>query len=72
MGRLGKLTAFFVIILLVLTLGKRADRSKLAVVFLFPNLAKQMEWNASELPITSEIEATVPSIFEMKTFISRY
>ena len=59
MGRLGKLAAFVVIILLVLTLGKRADRSKLAVGFLFPNLAKQMEWNASELPITSEIEATI-------------
>ena len=64
MGRFGKLTAFVVMILLVLSVEKRADASKIAVGFLLPNLAKQLEWNAAELPVTSEIEETVVESYE--------
>ena len=59
MGRAGKFAAFCIAVLLILCLGRRTDASELAVEFIFPNLADVLSWNFQELPITSEIEATV-------------
>ena len=59
MGRVGKFAAFCIAVLLILCLGRRTDASELAVEFIFPNLADVLSWNFQELPITSEIEATV-------------
>lgn len=59
MGRIGKIAALGIVVLLILCLSKRTDASEMAVEFLFPNLADTLEWNYEELPITSEIEETV-------------
>lgn len=65
MGRFGKFGCLCLIILLVLCIGRRMDATELAVAFVFPNLAVNMEWNKEKLPITSEIEATVVEASEI-------
>ena len=59
MGRFGKTGCLCMAVLLMLCISKRIDASKLAIAFIFPNLAQIMEWSEEQLPITSEIEATV-------------
>ena len=59
MGRVGKIGCLCAGALLLLCVGRRIDASELAVEFIVPNLAALMEWKQAELPITSEIEATI-------------
>ena len=59
MGRVGKIGCLCVGVLLLLCVGRRTDASELAVEFIVPNLAALMEGKQAELPITSEIEATI-------------
>ena len=59
MGRVGKIGCLCVGALLLLCISRRIDASELAVEFIVPNLAALMEWKQAELPITSEIEATI-------------
>ena len=59
MGRVGKIGCLCVGVLLLLCVGRRTDASELAIEFIVPNLAALMEWKQAELPITSEIEATI-------------
>ena len=59
MGRVGKIGCLCVGVLLLLCVGRRTDASELAIEFIVPNLAALMEGKQAELPITSEIEATI-------------
>ena len=59
MGRVGKIGCLCVGVLLLLCVGRRTDASELAIEFIVPNLAALMEGKQVELPITSEIEATI-------------
>ena len=59
MKRVRRSVAFFAVVLFVLCIGKRADASRLAVGFIFPNLAAMLYEDTQKLPITSEIEATI-------------
>ena len=59
MGRVGKIGCLCAGALLLLCISRRIDASELAVEFIVPNLAALMEWKQAELPITSEIEATI-------------
>ena len=65
MGRWEKMVCLWLIILLVLCVGRRMDVTDLAVAFIFPNLSESMEWKKEKLPITSEIEATVVEASEI-------
>ena len=71
MGGIGKLGCLFTGILLILCIGKRADASKLAVQITFPNLADYLEWNAVDLPITSELEKTIVESLEEEKYLQR-
>lgn len=62
MGRLGKFGCLCLIVMLILCIGRKTDASELAVALIFPNLSEIMNWNAEELPITAEIEATVVEV----------
>lgn len=62
MGKIEKFGCLCAGGLLILCIGRRADLGELSVKFLFPNLAKIMEWEMMDLPITSEIEAAVPQM----------
>lgn len=64
MRRVGRSATLFAAVLFILCLGKRADASKLAVDFIFPNLAEMLHEDTPKLPITSEMEDTV---VEMET-----
>ena len=59
MRRVRRGVAFFAVVLFVLCIGKRADASKLAVNFMFPNLAAMLYEETQKLPITSEMEDTI-------------
>ena len=59
MERVKRSVAFFAVVLFVLCIGKRADASRLAVGFIFPNLAVMLYEDTQKLPITSEMEATI-------------
>ena len=68
MGRFGKMGCLCVTVLLILCIGRRMELSGLAVAMIFPNLAESIEWEKTELPITSEIETTIVETFGRKEF----
>lgn len=57
MGKIEKFGCLCAGVLFIMCMGRRINVCELALEVLFPNLAELMEWNAVELPITSEIEA---------------
>lgn len=59
MGRIWKIGGLCAGILFLLCLSRRTDASELAVIYAFPNLAELLEWNQTELPITSQMEETI-------------
>lgn len=64
MGRFGRMGCLCLAVFVMLCISRRTDAAELAVAVIFPNLAKIMEWESEELPITSEIEATVVEALE--------
>lgn len=71
MRRVWKSMIFIAGMFVILCVVRKINTSKLAVEFLFPNLADVLEWNAVDLPVTSKIEETIVEAKEQRqTFLA--